>query len=84
MKKNKSRKKTAMILNIMIIIIEILGLYHNLISELGIRNLKYYTVLSNIMAMIVSIMFVVHYLKHEKAVMSLSANNIKIKLDIIK
>ena len=25
-----------------------------------------------------------NYLKHEKAVMSLSANNIKIKLDIIK
>ena len=58
MKKSNSRKKVAVAMNIMVIILEIIGLYYNLTSELGIRNLKYYTVLSNIFAMVMSIMFV--------------------------
>lgn len=65
MKKSNSRKKVAVAMNIMVIILEIIGLYYNLTSELGIRNLKYYTVLSNIFAMVMSIMFVVNYLRQK-------------------
>lgn len=59
--RSKIKKIVAIILNLMVVCMELVGTYHSFREE-GIWNLRYYTVLSNVLALAVSILYVIYYI----------------------
>ena len=62
-KRSKIKKVVAIILNLMVMCMEVLGAYHSF-RKCGILNLRFYTVLSNVLALVVSLLYVVYYIRN--------------------
>lgn len=62
-KRSKTKKVVAIILNLMVMCMEVLGAYHSF-RKGGILNLRFYTVLSNVLALVVSLLYVVYYIRN--------------------
>lgn len=62
-KRSKTKKVVAIILNLMVMCMEVLGAYHSF-QKGGILNLRFYTVLSNVLALVVSLLYVVYYIRN--------------------